>query len=818
MMRTCHTANIVANRTVLSVLALWLGASCALAATASKSTEIEQLRKAAFRHTAQQEFDQAIPLLERAHELAKQQNDTRLAVLLRNNVAGCLFGQARWPEATRHYQAAWEASKVHALRDLETLVGYNLASLFLSTGQAERAQATILQFPLDGSSMQSDSRLEGFLLQGAIFARLRLHERARQSFERALAEAEREPSLRLRSSQPDYLSQWPEAARELRRAKAYSAISQALAQLGEWKEAEGYALEAFRLRWLYRDTSRSRDLYTCARVARQQKQYDAALRLLETAKQSSTRQRVPVQDFLNQREVALTLLAAGRQEEALEPLRNALRIVRQLRLNVLPANSAGLHFESYLHNELYEAFFAAVAKPDWAPMAPEFAGESFWMAEEARFASLQSQPQSAEWHTEQLPARYWQLLATYQAWQTAGLRHAPVDSVKLQQLEAELAHLEIQSGLSMPRSTAAGTPHFEQWQKGLANEEVVYAFHLAEPKSLLWVVQRNGIRMHRIAGRNKLQQLIGGLRSQLGSTREAFPSPEAVTLSREIFRDFPQPKGTIPIVTLVLDQELHDLPFAVLPSILNEKRFLLRDAVLRVAPSTAMPARAKASAWNRRAVAVADPVYNRADGRIQKVASAAVLGLNRLPGSGREAESAMRTLAASGWETASYAGPEANPDQLRRLMEQSPDVLHVAAHFLRTQDNSPWLGLALSPDQSQTSIFGLADMRLLKTNSRVVVLSGCETQGGTVFPGLGVNGLARNFLVAGAESVLVTLWPIEDSAGPLFPVLYQQLVSQRPGPLALPRALRAAQLALLDSGQWSGRPDYWAAYVAITRG
>jgi CHAT domain-containing protein len=100
----------------------------------------------------------------------------------------------------------------------------------------------------------------------------------------------------------------------------------------------------------------------------------------------------------------------------------------------------------------------------------------------------------------------------------------------------------------------------------------------------------------------------------------------------------------------------------------------------------------------------------------------------------------------------------------------------------------------------------------------VVVLSGCETQGGAVFPGLGVNGLARNFLVAGAESVLVTLWPIEDSTGPLFPILYQHLVKQAPGPRALPAALRAAQIALLDSGQWTGRPDYWAAYVAITRG
>jgi CHAT domain-containing protein len=440
------------------------------------------------------------------------------------------------------------------------------------------------------------------------------------------------------------------------------------------------------------------------------------------------------------------------------------------------------------------------------------------MMEEARFASMKSRELAAEAYTARFPAEYWKLLAQYQRQQTAAFQKGASESAGLRELEARLANIETLSGLDIPQSTAAGTPRFGQWQARLPADEVVYAFQLAEPRSLLWVVRRDSITMHRIAGRGQLRKLVGAVRQQMTKTREGEPCAEAIALSREIFRDFPRLKGTIPVVTLVLDQELHDLPFAVLPSIMNEKHFLLRDALLRVAPSTAMPARAMTRGWNRRAVAMADAVYNRADARAKDVEKEAVLGLNRLPGSGREAATAMQTLAVQGWQTATYAGREANPEQLRRQLEESPDVLHVAAHFLRTQDKSAWLGLGLSPDGTRTSIFGLADMRRLKTDSRVVVLSGCETQGGAVFPGLGVNGLARNFLVAGAESVLVTLWPIEDSTGPLFPILYQHLVKQAPGPRALPAALRAAQIALLDSGQWTGRPDYWAAYVAITRG
>lgn len=784
----------------------------------TSTRSVSEMRKKAFLLISNQQYEKAIPLLEEAIATAEHEKEYAQALLLRNNLGGCHFALLNLPQAVQHYQLALAGARKKNFSDLETLAAYNIASLHLSTGQHQQARAVLQQYPLDGSTMQADSRLESFLLQAATFTLLEEEGPARAALSRALREAEEEPPARLRQAYASRYSQWPEALRELRRAKVYSVMAQCLEHLNHAAEAEEYSLNAFRLRWTYNDAGRLGDIYTSARVARKRGNFAEATRLLESAEVYRHRNPVPLLKLLLEREAALLSLDQRDHRMALARVRTSLALIRKLRLNVLPSQNSALQFEAVVQADFYQAIFRALAQPDWPLEDEALARETFWLAEEARFASLKSGELGAETYATRFPDEYWRLLAKYQRLQTELFQGNSAEQGEAQRLEAKLASYETLSGLSIPQSNAAGTPRFAQWQATLPPNEVVYAFQLAEPRSLLWVVGRDTVSLHRIAGRAELRKLVTELRKQVANYTETEPSAAALTLSRQIFRDFPPQKGTIPVVTLVLDQELHDLPFAVLPSILNEKRFLLRDAVLRVAPSTAMPARAKASDWNRRAVAVADPVYNRADGRIQKVASAAVLGLNRLPGSGREAEAAMRTLAASGWETASYAGPEANPDQLRRLMEQSPDVLHVAAHFLRTQDHSPWLGLALSPDKSQTSIFGLADMRLLKTNSRVVVLSGCETQGGTVFPGLGVNGLARNFLVAGAESVLVTLWPIEDSAGPLFPVLYQQLVSQRPGPLALPRALRAAQLALLDSGQWSGRPDYWAAYVAITRG
>jgi CHAT domain-containing protein len=90
-----------------------------------------------------------------------------------------------------------------------------------------------------------------------------------------------------------------------------------------------------------------------------------------------------------------------------------------------------------------------------------------------------------------------------------------------------------------------------------------------------------------------------------------------------------------------------------------------------------------------------------------------------------------------------------------------------------------------------------------------VTLSACDTGVGEVRNGEGVYGLRRAFVLAGAETVVMSLWPVSDHIARETMVSYYTRL--RAG-LGRGDALRQAKLALL---QRSGRqhPFYWASFI-----
>ncbi|MCX7735481.1 MAG: CHAT domain-containing protein [Candidatus Kapabacteria bacterium] len=162
-----------------------------------------------------------------------------------------------------------------------------------------------------------------------------------------------------------------------------------------------------------------------------------------------------------------------------------------------------------------------------------------------------------------------------------------------------------------------------------------------------------------------------------------------------------------------------------------------------------------------------------------------------LPGTRVEVDKITNELTKSGWEVKKYLGKEALEEAVKTI--SSPTVLHIATHgkFLKDVETSReerMLGMetqrftenpllksfllfagaentikgtrASNTDDGLLTAFEAQGLNL--DNTELVVLSACETGLGEVKNGEGVYGLQRAFIQAGAKSLIMSLWTVND--------------------------------------------------------
>jgi CHAT domain-containing protein len=153
---------------------------------------------------------------------------------------------------------------------------------------------------------------------------------------------------------------------------------------------------------------------------------------------------------------------------------------------------------------------------------------------------------------------------------------------------------------------------------------------------------------------------------------------------------------------------------------------------------------------------------------------------------------------------------------------KGPKILHLATHGFffgtsETEQHDPLIRsvLLLAPSSSpgrpkQNGVLTAKEAASLNLEgTQLVVLSGCETGAGDPRAGDGVYGFRRALQIAGAQSLLVTLWKVDDRATTTFmEFFYDALVAGK----GAGEALKQAQLALASKTEYS-HPFYWAAFV-----
>lgn len=188
--------------------------------------------------------------------------------------------------------------------------------------------------------------------------------------------------------------------------------------------------------------------------------------------------------------------------------------------------------------------------------------------------------------------------------------------------------------------------------------------------------------------------------------------------------------------------------------------------------------------------------------------------LNRLAYSEHEALSIRKAMTKHNVNV--FLAGQSNKETLFSKDVRSSDILHIATHGFYHPNTPANIGIALSSQNEDGEDVGgfvtLTELYSQQFESKLVVISGCETGLGNVVAGPGVQNLARAFITQGANNVISTIWPVSDKASALFmQTFYQQLNEE----VDIAKALRQTQIQFSNSGRYR-HPFYWAGYHLTT--
>lgn len=210
------------------------------------------------------------------------------------------------------------------------------------------------------------------------------------------------------------------------------------------------------------------------------------------------------------------------------------------------------------------------------------------------------------------------------------------------------------------------------------------------------------------------------------------------------------------------------------------------------------------------------------------------IDLKPLPGSQKEVDDLAILLQRNGWQTTLRTGTEAREEAIKAL--RSPAILHLATHgYFLANERSGTAGLSRETvvrnpllrsmlffagsqntldkkplDSKEDGILTAYEVQNMNLDgTELVVLSACKTGQGKVQNGEGVYGLQRALRIAGAQSLLLSLWDVDDEVGRTF---MQTFYEQWLGGKSKTDAFRATQLAIKAKHP---HPFYWAGFILI---
>lgn len=184
-----------------------------------------------------------------------------------------------------------------------------------------------------------------------------------------------------------------------------------------------------------------------------------------------------------------------------------------------------------------------------------------------------------------------------------------------------------------------------------------------------------------------------------------------------------------------------------------------------------------------------------------------------LPATLPELESIAAVFQKENFPVKTFVEQLATEKNFRDQLISSSSVIHLATHGFANPHQPSQCGILMAdimkPSQDDGVLYGY-EIAMMNLPAHLITLSACETGLGKVVAGEGSLSLTRNFLLAGAQNVLSSLWKVSDEeTSKLMIFFYQQMIQRKSNQLS--PSLRQAKLDLINSGK--GDPYYWSSFI-----
>jgi CHAT domain-containing protein len=250
-------------------------------------------------------------------------------------------------------------------------------------------------------------------------------------------------------------------------------------------------------------------------------------------------------------------------------------------------------------------------------------------------------------------------------------------------------------------------------------------------------------------------------------------------------------------LSIVPDDSLHGFPFA---AIVHEKKYLVERFALSTSYLSSTSHDRGRSSDKKIALLVSVPQGGH--------------GVSPLPGSQAELDRIAPWLQRSRLIPDRREGTTATKAEILRQLPHAR-FFHIACHgtFVRNQPDQS--GMVLMPHPDHMEILSLRDLSQLNlVGLQLATLSSCWSADNFVLPGRWIISLPEILWRAGAQSILGSLWQVDDRVAPSFMERFHDYLNSLP----LDEALQRTQLDCLQGnlsdcdGLDTTAPAHWAAF------